>query len=95
LGGVQYYRGEYRDALGNLQPAASQVRTSPSVLAGFWLALCQQELGSSEEAQQAYRQALRNWKGLPALPADEEALLHSLWQSARSALGESASLAHR
>jgi tetratricopeptide (TPR) repeat protein len=95
LGGVQYYRGEYRAAIGNLTKAAAEDRTTPSVLAGFWLAQCHQRLGEPAFAQWAFRRAVRNWKGLAALPPDEERLLRQLWQEARSAIDPPQSLAGR
>ena len=59
-------------------------------MAGFWLAMGQYHLGEHEEAQQAFRHAVRNWKLTPPLPPEREELLRSLWQEATTLLGASA-----
>jgi tetratricopeptide (TPR) repeat protein len=89
LGGVQFYLGLYRDAVENLSPAAAGGPSETSAFAGFWLAMSYCHLGEIKKAQSAYRQAVRNWKGIPALRLEEEQLLQSLWQEAQAMLNNS------
>jgi serine/threonine protein kinase/Tfp pilus assembly protein PilF len=92
LGGVQFYLGQYRDAVKNLEPNATDAPSPSSASAGFWLAMSLHHLGELEKAQVAFRRAVRNWKGMAALRPEEETFLQSLWSEAAALLAGDAPL---
>jgi hypothetical protein len=88
LGGVLFYLVRYREAVENLRPHALEGASESSATAGFWLAMSHHHLGEPDQARQALRRAIRNWKLAAALPLDHEERLRSLCQESKSLLGE-------
>jgi len=57
LGGVQFYLGEYSDAVENLEPTSADSPSASSASSGFWLAMSLHHLGKTKEAEAAFRKA--------------------------------------
>jgi tetratricopeptide (TPR) repeat protein len=87
LGGVQFYLGQYSDAVQNLEPNAADGPSASSASAGFWLAMSLHHLGEAEKAEAAFHRAVRNWKGMAAPQPKEERFFVSLWTQAAALLG--------
>jgi tetratricopeptide (TPR) repeat protein len=90
LGGVQFYLGQYREAIENLEPNAADPPSPSSASSGFWLAMSLHHLGEFDKAQGVFRRAVRNWKGMAALQPEEEKFLQALWSETASLLATEA-----